>query len=111
MSKIPVVNKIHHNNSTTISLNDRFTIIRTYASSKASNTSPKSRNRSASRGSPKSLQLLNKLEKQHKILAAQKLKRRSLRQRENRLRNAAKILNITPQTKLRRAYSLSNIAT
>lgn len=108
------LNKIHHNNSTTISLNDRFTIMQTYAPPSAP-AGGSTRNRTTpTKGSRRNRQLLNQFETQHKILDSQILKRRSMRQKRGTfLKNAVKNLNISPQgTRLRRrANSLTNLAT
>jgi len=125
------INKIH---STSLSLNDRFTIFQTVPKNGA--TSPRRRARSRSRSvnsrskpAPKSSlqnrRLLEQLDQKHMMRAALRLKKKSLRsniplrqrynsQMKNRIlkRSAqATTLSVGPGGRLKRANSLRNIGT
>lgn len=131
------IDKIHVNFSTKISLNDRFTVMQSVGP-KVPPIRKISRRRTQSAsldsggggsgggGGPQTASLANRklleqLEKKHKIQAALKLKRRSLkanlptRQRlQNRIglkKGTINAIRLAPNGKLTRSNSLSNIAT
>ncbi|XP_061389464.1 serine/arginine repetitive matrix protein 2 [Musca vetustissima] len=119
--------KIHVNNSTGVSLNERFTAITTQP--KVSVTPARSRSRSVERAMPRvdqatsraNQRLLAELQRKHKLQAAMKLKRRSMRTiggggtgggAYGRIkRGSVKALRVGANGKPIRTNSLSNIAT
>ena len=74
------INKIHLNNSTRISLNDRFTIMKSVVPSSPSQDRGRSRSRSRTRqtntprGSMTNCKLVEELDRKHKMRSALKLK-------------------------------------
>ncbi|XP_073818439.1 uncharacterized protein isoform X2 [Musca autumnalis] len=118
--------KIHVNNSTGVSLNERFTAMTTQP--KVSVAPARSRSRSVERAMPRidqatsraNQRLLAELQRKHKLQAAMKLKRRSMRTvgggtgggAYGRIkRGSVKALRVGANGKPIRTNSLSNIAT
>ncbi|XP_037923826.1 chromatin target of PRMT1 protein [Hermetia illucens] len=127
------INKIHINNTTNLSLNDRFTVMQSVGPKLPTPTrkvAPRRRTQSASsileKPSPNvslaNRKLLEQLDKKHKMRAALKLKRKSMKAilpNRPRLRNriglrkgaATAAIRLTPSGRLSRSNSLTNVAT